>query len=105
MTAPDGTRLPEAADWSAVRYLGDHSLLVVDVVPPGAEPARMDVVALAKSHGHEVDRFRIVRRDTAVVPAIAPGLQLPLAALIAAGGARALRAVSPPAGRATGDQA
>src|SRR4029450_7359952 len=60
-TNPEGVRVPETADWSAVRYL-DHSLLVVDVVPEGTEPARMDVVAIKKSDGLEVDRFSLVRR-------------------------------------------
>jgi purple acid phosphatase-like protein/calcineurin-like phosphoesterase family protein/TAT (twin-arginine translocation) pathway-exported protein len=64
VTIAGGVRVPETADWSAVRYLGDHSLLVVDVAPAGAGPARMDVVAIAKSDGHEVDRFSIVRRDS-----------------------------------------
>ena len=59
-------RIPETADWSAVRYLGDHSLLVVDVTPAGpGVPARMHVVAIAKSdtQPEPVDEFWIVRRD------------------------------------------
>ena len=96
MTSPEGARIPETSDWSAVRYLGDHSLLVVDVVPEGAEPARMDVVAIAKSDGHEVDRFSIVRRAE-FMPEVAPGRALPIAAVLAAAGHRALRATAAPA--------
>ncbi len=90
VTSAEGARVPETADWSSVRYLGDHSLLVVDVVPPGANPARMDVVALA-SNGSEVDRFTIVRREAACLPEPSPGLVLPLGGLLAAGAARAMR--------------
>jgi hypothetical protein len=95
VTNPEGARVPETADWSAVRYLGDHSLLVVDVVPSGVEPARMDVVAIAKSDGHEVDRFSIVRRAV-FMPEVAPGRALPIAAALAAAGKLALRATARP---------
>jgi hypothetical protein len=78
-----------------VRYLGDHSLLIVDVIPPGAEPARMNVKAIPSvpdPPAETVDQFSMVRADSALIPAISPGLELPLAALLAAGGVRALRA-------------
>ena len=89
--SPDG-QVPESAEWSSVRYLGDHSLLVVDVVPGhGQVPARMSARALA-SDGSEVDRFTIHRSSAAAhaVPGLSPSLRWPAAALLAAGGLRAL---------------
>ena len=60
-----GLRIPELAPWSAVRYLGDHSVLIVDAVPgsPGS-PAQLRCEARAADadaagNALVVDRFTL----------------------------------------------
>lgn len=56
-----GTRVPEAAPWSAVRHL-DHSIALVDVAPRAAGgPATMTVRVLDKGR-REIDRVTLERR-------------------------------------------
>ncbi|MBI2170327.1 MAG: fibronectin type III domain-containing protein [Actinobacteria bacterium] len=59
-----GVRVPELAEWSAARYLGDHSLLVADVFPAtGSTAARMELRALAEDLPHNVvDAFTLTAR-------------------------------------------
>ena len=69
VTEEGGLRVPESGDWSAVRYLGDHSVLIVDASPASAgSKARLDCRALAADDDPEapgqprvVDRFTIER--------------------------------------------
>lgn len=59
---PDRQREPEIADWSAVRYLGDHSLVVADVTPGDATTAaRMEVKAYDSAGTTVVDHFVLER--------------------------------------------
>jgi hypothetical protein len=58
---------PESADWSAVRFLGEHSVLVVDATRAvGTAPATLTCVATSGASNTEagvtVDRFVIERR-------------------------------------------
>ena len=65
---PGGLRIPELAPWSAVRYLGDHSVLIVDAVPASAgSPAQLRCEARAAdadAAGNPlvVDRFTLTSR-------------------------------------------
>ena len=67
VTRPGGVVEPEVATWSATRYLGDHSMLVVDVEPArGARPAVLRCEARAAASDADgsalvVDRFVIER--------------------------------------------
>ena len=70
VTVEGGVRIPEVSDWSAVRYLGDHSLLVVDVQPGTmSSPPTMRCRAVAadpdpSGAGLTVDSFVLTRSRT-----------------------------------------
>ena len=53
--------MPERAPWSAFRYDG-HSLLLVDVGPPGAGGATTLTVRAVSAAGAEFDRLTLLRR-------------------------------------------
>lgn len=65
LTVEGGARVPEPAPWSAFRY-NDHSLLLIDVLPPSGDgadrtPTTLTVRAV-NAAGVEFDHFTLLRR-------------------------------------------
>jgi Calcineurin-like phosphoesterase/Purple acid Phosphatase, N-terminal domain len=61
VTVEGGARIPERAPWSAFRY-NDHSLLLLDVDPPGAGGTTTLTVRAVSATGAEFDRVTLLRR-------------------------------------------
>ena len=88
VTIDGGLRMPEAAPWSAVRYL-DLSLLAVDVTPPGADGRTTMAVRAMAPDGTVVDSFTLARQRAVNAPATAaPAAAAQPTAAPAAGGGR-----------------
>lgn len=112
VTITGGIRVPETAEWSAVRYL-DLSFIAVDVTPPGADGRTTMAIRALKLDGTVVDALTLERTRAATdaargasVPAstnaaVVKGNQIlpatggggAAAGVLAAGGAAAARAV------------
>jgi len=63
VTVGGGARIPERAPWSAFRY-NDHSLLLIDVDPPGAGGTTALTVRAVRADGAEFDRLTLLRHRT-----------------------------------------
>ena len=71
VTVEGGARIPERAPWSAVRY-NDHSLLLIDVEPPGSGVATTLTVRAVSATGAELDRVTLLRRRDSTLAAEPP---------------------------------
>ena len=60
ITVEGGARIPELAPWSASRY-NDHSLLLIDVDPPGSGGTTTLTVRAVSATGVEFDRVTLLR--------------------------------------------
>jgi hypothetical protein len=78
VTVEGGARIPERAPWSAFRYNG-HSLLLVDVDPPGPGGTTTLTVRAMDAAGKEFDRLTLLRRREHALPAEPPAAGLPAA--------------------------
>jgi purple acid phosphatase-like protein/calcineurin-like phosphoesterase family protein len=71
VTVAGGARIPERAPWSASRY-NDHSLLLIDVDPPGSGGTTTLTVRAVGATGAEFDRVTLLRRRERALPAEQP---------------------------------
>ncbi|HKN37914.1 MAG TPA: phosphoesterase, partial [Acidimicrobiia bacterium] len=78
VTVEGGARIPERAPWSAFRY-NDHSLLLIDVEPPGAGGATTLTVRAVSAAGAEFDRLTLLRRRDRAAGAEPPAAGRPAA--------------------------
>jgi hypothetical protein len=78
VTVEGGARIPEVAPWSAFRYNG-HSLLLIDVDPPGAGGTTTLTVRAVSAAGAEFDRLTLLRRREQTLTADPPAAGRPAA--------------------------
>jgi hypothetical protein len=78
VTVEGGARIPERAPWSAFKY-NDHSLLLIDVDPPGAGATTSLTVRAVSAAGAEFDRLTLLRHRERTLAAEPPAAGRPAA--------------------------
>ena len=73
VTITGGARVPEAAPWSAVRYL-DLSFIALDVTPPGPDGRTTMALRALDIDGAVVDTVTLERTRSAPAPVTSPGV-------------------------------